>query len=1062
MSRNSCRLRLSTAVLLLAVSPVVARGAEAVDAAKVRFNRDIRPILSDKCFKCHGPSEEAREAGLRLDTAEGATAKLESGSMAIAPGAPEKSELVRRITSGDEFVQMPPPDSGKKLSAEEIELLTRWVRQGAEYQGHWSFITPRRPAIPKVQREAWPRGAIDYFVLARLEEEGLEPNPPADRRTLIRRVTLDLTGLPPRPEDVEAFVNDSSMNAYEQVVDRLLDSPHYGEHLARYWLDAARYGDTHGLHLDNYREMWPYRDWVIRAFNDNMPFDRFTIEQLAGDLLPNPTLDQQLASGFNRCNVTTSEGGSIVEEVYVRNVIDRVETTGTVFMGATLGCAVCHNHKFDPYTMRDFYQVFAFFNSLDGNAMDGNRKDHPPVVKVPLPGQQEQIADFERRIAAVQRQLEARKAAVAGEFQKWLAAAEKGSDAAVEVTGGLIAHYRLDEGKGTAIASAVEAPAGAVQGKVDRVAGKLGGALKFGGGFVKIGDVGRFERTDRFSYGAWVKTPGNGNGTPLARMDDARGHRGWDLYVAGKRVAMHLIHHWSGNALKVTSKAEVLKPNVWHHVFVTYDGSSKASGVRIYVDGRHVPHGVDVDSLQGTTITETPLQLGKRNPGSPFQGGAIDDVRIYNRTLSPEEVAALAGGDPIGPILAIARDKRTPEQQQALLDYFLNNVDTAYRELAAKREQLRSQKTAVEKQFATSLVFKERENPRPAFILKRGQYDQRGEQVQRDTPAFLPPMPEDVPRNRLGFAKWLVSPEHPLMSRVTVNRFWQQCFGIGIVKTSEDFGSQGEWPSHPDLLDWLAVDFRESGWDVKRLMKMIVMSSTYRQSSAATQEAYQHDPENRLLARGPRHRLDAETLRDQALAVSGLLVRKVGGPSVKPPQPGGIWNAVGYTSSNTANFKQDQAPKIYRRSVYTFWKRTAPPPAMRTFDAPSRESCRVRRERTNTPLQALLMMNDRQYFEAARHLAQRAMHEAGETPESRASFMFRLATARRPAEDELKRMLDLFEENLAEFSQDSAAAESVIKVGDTQPDPSLAPARLASWTMVANMILNLDEVVTKN
>ncbi|MBW3541791.1 MAG: DUF1553 domain-containing protein, partial [Planctomycetes bacterium] len=536
------------------------------------------------------------------------------------------------------------------------------------------------------------------------------------------------------------------------------------------------------------------------------------------------------------------------------------------------------------------------------------------------------------------------------------------------------------------------------------------------------------------------------------------------------KVAVHLIYTWSDNALKVTTRDDVLNPNEWQHVFVTYDGSSKAAGVTVYVNGKPQPHEVNADSLSATTVTDTPLQLGKRNPGSPFTGGSVDDMRIYGRTLSEREVAMLAGSDPIGPILALERDKRSPEQIAALRSHYLQNVDETYRGLADTRQKLDAEHKTIESQMATTLVFRERKEPKPAYILIRGEYDKHGEEVPRATPAFLPPYPESAPRDRLGLAKWLLSDAHPLTARVAVNRFWQQCFGTGLVKTSEDFGSQGHWPSHPELLDWLAVEFRESprvatrglGWNIKRLMKLIVMSAAYRQDSRTTPELVRRDPENRLLARGPRFRLDAEMLRDQALKIGGQLVERIGGPSVKPPQPAGIWEAVGYSGSNTVKFQPDTGNKVYRRSVYTFWKRTAPPPQMTTFDAPSRESCRVRRERTNTPLQALVLMNEEQFFEAARRLAERALTEGGTTPADRAAWMFRVATARPPQPDELESLLSVYRGSLEEFAADAEAAKKLIEVGETKPDESLPPAELAAWTLVANTVLNLDEVIAKN
>ena len=735
----------------------------------LNFAREVRPILSDNCFACHGPDDNARKAGLRLDTKDGAFAPLKSGGRTIVPGNPDESELVFRIESDDSELQMPPKNSGKQLTAEQVAVLRRWVEQGASWSAHWAFEPPRLPGLPAVKNSGWPVNAIDRFILARIEAEELAPEHEAAKTALIRRVTLDLTGVPPTIKEIDAFLADRSDGAYETVVDRLLESPRYGEHMARFWLDAARYGDTHGLHLDNYREIWAYRDWVIRAFNENKPFDRFVIEQLAGDLLPDPSLDQIVATGFNRCHVSTGEGGSIEEEVYVRNIVDQVDTNGTVFLGLTTGCARCHDHKYDPIRMKDYYQLFAFFNNIDGPAMDGNSAKWAPIISLP--------------------------------------------------------------------------------------------------------------------------------------------------------------------------------------------------------------------------------------------------------TLAQRE---------------------------------------ALRAMDGERRQL-------EQAIPTTLVFRERAGePKPAFLLKRGEYDQKGEKVGRAVPAFLPPLPPGAPVNRLGLARWLVAPDHPLTARVAVNRFWLQLFGTGIVKTAEDFGVQGELPSHPELLDWLAIQFREDGWDVKRFMKRLVMSATYRQSSRATPEKLAKDPANRLLSRGPRLRLDAEMVRDQAFFASGLLVEHVGGPSVKPPQPAGLWEALGFPDSDTAHFRADiGVGKVHRRSLYTFWKRTSPPPQMTTFDAPSRELCRVRRERTNTPLQALLLMNEPQFIEASRGLAERTLRDGGSTTAERLTYLFRLVTARCPDAEELAELGSTLEDFTAHYVRQPDAAKQLIAIGETQADPRRNPSELAAWTMIGNVVLNLDEGISK-
>ena len=969
---------------------------------KIDFQRHIRPILSQSCFACHGPDAADREAELRFDVAESALGEREGYPLAIVPGKPDESELYVRISADDPDDRMPPSDSDEELTQRQIELLRRWIEQGAEFQRHWAFVPPTRPPLPKVNKADWPRNEIDHFILARLEKEGLAPCGEADRRTLIRRVTLDLSGLPPTPGEVDAFAADKSPNAYQQLVDRLLQSPRFGEHMARFWLDAARYGDTHGLHLDNYREIWPYRDWVIGAFNSNLPFDRFVTEQLAGDLLPDPTLDQRVATGFNRCHVTTNEGGSIDEEVYVRNVLDRVTTTGTVFLGLTFECARCHDHKYDPLSSKDFYQFFAFFNSLDGPAMDGNTKAPSPVVKLPTPEEEAKLAELGQSIRRIDgrltgpvAELDARQAAWEAELAEKLAAESQA--AAVK----LGPWHSL--GPFTA-SSSQEA---------------------FTTAFPPEKEID-LEKTYQDGQLKWVCQP---------KWVDGQVHT-----LKGENAATYLVR---------TIEAPAARQ-------ITLSLGSDDT-ITVWLNGRQVLakeiyRGVAPDQEKLTV----PLEAGENRLLMKIcnRGGAYGFY--FGKT-----------GEPIAPpdvveALEVALEKRSDAQRTALRDHFRRQCWPEFKELEAERARLRQQEKQVNDSVPTTLVFRERAQPREAFILERGEYDQHGEKVGRDTPAALPPMSEDLSRDRLGLAKWLLDPGHPLTSRVAVNRFWQQCFGTGIVKTSENFGQQGEWPSHPELLDWLAVQFPADGWDVKKLIGRFVTSATYRQASRVTPELCERDPENRLLARGPRFRLDAEMLRDQALLVSGLLMEKLGGPGVKPPQPDGLWFAVGYSGSDTVRFVKDAGPeKVYRRSIYTFWKRTAPPPQMNTFDAPSREACAVRRERTNTPLQALLLMNDPQYVEAARHLAELAIEEAGTAPEARAAYMFKRAAGHAPDQPDLADLIGAYRDQFAHYEASPEDANKLIAVGESKPEASLDPAQLAAWTMVANLILNLDEVITK-
>jgi len=1055
---------------IVALAGTVGAATVGADADEVQFDQQIRPILAKNCFHCHGPDEKQRQADLRLDR-ESDFGVESNEHQVVAAHSPDQSELFRRITSEDPELRMPPVDSEFQLSREEIALIGRWIEQGAIWKQHWSFTAPTRPALPKLQQLDLAHNSIDHFVLARLAAAGLTPARQADRRTLIRRATLDLTGLPPTRESVHAFLADDSAAAFEKVVDRLLASAAYGEHMARYWLDVARYGDTHGLHLDNYREMWPYRDWVIRAYNRNLPFDQFLIDQLAGDLLPEPTLDQIVATGFNRCHVSTNEGGSIDEEIYVRNVVDRVSTTGTAMLGLTLGCAVCHDHKYDPVSQQEFYQLFAFFNSLDGPSMDGNVKDPAPTVRVPSKTQSANLSNIHERMAGLRAQREAILERRSPEFDAWadqreqLAAADK-QDTAFDLEEELLAHYKIDEGAGsTAHDEIFPARTGRLVGKPNWVTGRLGGALEFGqGDYVDLGNVGDFHKENPFSFGAWLRTTGKVDAAAIAKTETREGIRGYELYVMRHKVSVLLSGRWPGYAIKVTSTDDVLKKGEWHHVFVTYDGSRGAQGVVLYVDGR--PRGVHInsDSLRekGSIGTDQSLLLGRRDEVTEFIGGGIDDVRLYNHRLSDGDVSALHLGSQLHYDLKRPVDQRDADYRDMLRRFFYIRNDSTYTKLTNKIDVLQDELDHAEAQVPTTLVFREQEQPRKAFLLTRGQYDRPSEQVQRTTPAFLPPMDQNLAVDRLGLARWIVSPEHPLTSRVAVNRLWQQLFGRGLVVTSENFGTQGAAPSHPELLDWLAVDFRESGWDVKRFLKQLVLSATYQRSSRGAPELRRRDPENGLYARTSRIRLDAEMLRDQVLATSGLIVRKIGGPSVKPPQPDGLWSAVGYSGSNTVRFaKDEETENCFRRSLYTFWKRTSPPPQMSTFDAPSREVCTVRREQTNTPLQALLLMNDPQFVEAARHFAARILNENRSDTGQRAAWAFEQATARLPAPHELEELVSVYRDFSAIYGEDRDAAEALISIGESPSGRSLEPTDLAAWTMVANVIFNLDQFISK-
>jgi hypothetical protein len=1046
--------------LLVTLSPchLVTLSAEA--AERIEYNRDIRPILVENCFTCHGPDSASRKAHLRLDQRDAAV-KAE----AFVPGKPEESELVHRIFSTNKRERMPPASNKKELTAAQKDLLRRWIAAGAEYQPHWSLIAPQRPPLPDVKNAAWVRNPIDRFILARLEKAGLKPAPEADRRTLARRLGLDLTGLPPEPAEVEAFVNDRAPDAYERFVDHLLRSPHWGEHRARYWLDAARYADSHGIHFDNFREMWSYRDWVIDAFNQNMPFDRFTIDQLAGDLLPNRTLEQQVATGFNRCNITTNEGGSIAEEYLVLYTRDRTETVSQVWLGLTAGCAVCHDHKYDPLPMRDFYALSAFFNNTTQGAMDGNVRDTPPVVVVPRREDRPHWDALSKELADLRGRVEARKRSGRPEFDAWLETATAAQMDDLLPVAGLQLHAPLNEGIGKVIGLRVEGKPRSVtlDSGFTWAAGTLtpkAFALK-PGGTIQVADAGDFDKAQGFSAGAWVKIPRRGQiGALVARMDSTSAHRGWDVWMENDRVGMHVINKWPDNALKVVSKTP-LQPGQWYHVFASYDGSGKAAGVKVYLNGVAQPVEVFADKLTQTIRTPVPLKVGQRQAGNRLEGVALQDLRIYDRTLSGPEVEQIAKGTQARAVLAKPAAKRTAKETGEVFDWWLLALDRPSRDLYDRLGVLRAEETVLRSRGTVAHVMQERPQEPMAYVLFRGDYDKRRDPVKADTPRALPPMHADWPKNRLGFARWLLAPEHPLTARVTVNRFWQEVFGTGIVRTAGDFGIMGELPSHPELLDWLAVEFRESGWDVQHLFRLMVTSATYRQSAVVTKEALAKDPQNRLLSRAPRYRLDAEVIRDYALAASGLLVRKVGGPSVKPYQPDGVWEAVAMIGSNTGKYKRDSGPNLYRRSMYTLWKRAAPPASMDILNAPNRETCIVRRERTDTPLQALVTLNDPQFVEAARHLAQVALQEGGEKADSRLDVMARRLLARPLRAEEVEVAQGALHDLIAHYRSHPDDARKLIAVGESRADPVLDVPTLAAWTMLANQMMNLDEVLNK-
>ena len=1022
----------------------------------VQFNRDIRPLLSNNCFLCHGPDEGRRKAKLRLDV------EVEAKKDVIVPGDVTDSEFWARITSTNPDEMMPPPESKKQLTARQKALLKRWIEQGAKYEGHWAFLEPKSPTPPKGNLK-WGHNPIDHFVLKQIQSNGLKPMPEASRELLIRRVTFDLTGMPPTLVEIDAFVNDKSANAYEKVVDRLLKSKAYAERMTLHWMDVARYGDSSVHHADGPRTMWPWRDWVIDAYHTNKSFKDFATEQLAGDLIPNATNDQKIATGFNRNHGTTDEGGLIIEEYRVEYVVDRVKTTGNVFLGLSIECAQCHSHKYDPISHREYYQFYAFFNNNADSGKQTRNGNAPPMVNVIS---RENIAKrqaAEAKVKAINEKIATHRKGVQDAFEKWAIEAAKNVTEQPKEPAGLLAHFPLDafkDRKGVDLVSDKNEVKWEGGGRT--VDGQTGQAFRVeGNGFINVKGVKPPEWNQPFSFGCWVKPDaGNANGALFSKMNEGNAFRGFDLWLQQGAVGTHIISKWQDNAIKVVSKAKV-PAKKWTHVFVTYDGKGKAAGTKIYINGKLQEQNVEADGLNGTIQTPKEFRIGRRFNSAQANNIEIDDVRLYGRELVVADIGTVSGSDPIAPLLAIAADKRSPKQKETLLNHYLNNIDQAFQKLTAEKRTAEAEIAAANKSKVNTMVMGDRGDMRKTYILERGHYEHpnKKEEIKPGVPAFLPSMPEGAPANRLGLAQWLTRPDHPLTSRVAVNRYWSLLFGKGIVKSVSDFGTQGAWPTHPELLDWLATDFVKNGWNIKRTFKQIVMSATYRQSSKLNRELYTKDPENLLLARGPRFRLQGEFVRDNALAVSGLLVDKAGGPGVKPYQPPGLWNEV--SLSGNVRFRQDSGENLYRKSMYTYWKRSAPAPSMTIFDAPTREKCMVERPRTNTPLQALVTMNDPQFTEAARNLAQRMIKEGGKTPQERVTFGYRLVASRQPKPIVANILLAAYNEELENFKKNAEAANKLLSIGASKRDETIGVAEHAAWTIVASMLLNLDEVITR-
>jgi hypothetical protein len=1158
---NLPMLRVAISVFACAL---LALNSSAADP-QINFSRDIRAMLSDNCFTCHGPDPGQRKAKLRLDTKEGAF-EIHEGHPIIKPGDSAESELYKRITATDPDDVMPPPKTGKKLSSAQIELFKKWIDQGAKWEMHWAFQKPVRPEVPQVKNKSWPRNEVDNFIDARLEKQNLTPNPVADKPTLIRRASLDVTGIPPTPEEVDAFLADGSEGAYEKVVDRLLESSRYGEQMARYWLDGARYADSHGYHIDSMRSIWKYREWVINAYNQNMPFDEFTKEQLAGDLIPDATPSQKIASGFIRCNMSTGEGGAIEEEYRAKYGFDRLETTSTLWLGLTMTCCRCHTHKYDPLTQKEYYQLFAFFNSLDVPIMDNNLPHPDPFMKIPSARQAERqawlkdsIAEADKKIAAPIPELDEQQP----EWQrKWHETLSRGweplsltvaasnhpavfkslddKSVTVESSGEAVWDISAKLGSGTLggirletlpddkadafrvseieaeLVTGSESPrklkfqlaasdtfaekngvASAIDGKADTFWSAPKTEKDPHLAVFLLKEPQTFSESSTLKLRLRLKDGASEKALAHFRLSAATDHSLIATFFGTKSENWRMIGPFKGEDAKVALRAEYPPeksvdfsksyPGVREDIRWNEQGGYTDGKSHVVVDNLHGVHGVYYFSrtihaaapakleaslraddyvrvwLNGELLTELDHKL---EVGAPpirltlnlkegenrllvkvvnHQGEcrfAFDQKLLDDQSL-PSDLAAL--------LAATA----TPSGQDAtrVRNHFRLLRSPEWKHTSENLALWREEQQQLDAAIPTTLIAKESSKPRETHMLMRGEYDKLGDVVTPGVPAILPPLPANAPRNRLALAEWLVSPEHPLTARVMVNRLWQQYFGIGLVKTTEDFGMQGEPPSHPELLDWLATEFMQSGWDVKHIQKLILMSATYRQSSAAPPALFARDPENRLLARGPRFRLDGETLRDTALAVSGLLVEEIGGPSVKPYQPGGLWEAVSY--NNAQKYEQDKGEANYRRTLYTHWKRQSPPPNLLIFDSPTREYCVVRRPRTNTPLQALVLLNDPQFVEASRAFASRIVHCGSNDDRKRLEWAFKLATSRKPSAEEVQVLEDTLHAELADFEKNSSAATKLAKAGDASPE-------LAAWTTVASMILNLDETVTKN
>ena len=1058
---------------------------------EIDFNYHIKPILSDRCFQCHGPDSKTRKAGLRLDIEEIAFSKLASGKKAFSSSSIYKSEVAHRILSNDPLDQMPPPESKLSLSDNEKALILRWIDQGAKWKEHWSFIKPKIPQIPEnIYVDSKINNEIDYFVNRKLKKLNLKFSDKASKERLLRRVSMDLRGLPPSIDEIDDFLNDNSPNAYEKVVDRFLNSVAHAEMLTLDWLDLSRYADSHGLHADGARTMWPWRDWVINSFEKNMPYDQFVTWQIAGDLFQNPTREQKLATAFNRNSPMTAEGGAIDEEWRLHYVFDRTETLSTAFLGLTVACAKCHDHKFDPISQRDYYQLASFFNNIKELGMTGDDGDFGPLLPMPSKEKENEISQIKTKIDDKEKEINIQKNELR-EFYSYVENLKNKNSSEKNIiknlkSNYLIGHYPLDKIKKSnnsnnkkifIVDNNFYAKS---QSKAEVVDGIKDKALKFSTDidYLNLEKVPNFETNDSFSGSFWINTD-DMNPEKTQHVLGTSGQkndfwRGWDIYLDNENyINMRLINVLPTNLIHVKS-SNVIEKDTWNHITFSYNGSAKSSGIRIFINGKEANLDVKMDNLYKSihpipvgkkSQTGFPLNVRKKDirplrvgrSGMYHSGdkglfsGKIDDIYLFSKDMTNLESLSLFNSYDIS--------KRNVNET------IIKNhwIESDYKILRnkAKLSTLRKNWLKIMEPVIEVMVMEEMKKPRDNYLLNRGSYLEPSHKVGTDVPENLPKMDSSLPKNRLGLAKWLFSNENPLTSRVTVNRYWQMIFGFGLVRTPEDFGVQGMLPSHPELLDWLSIYLINNNWNIKKLIKLMVMSHVYQQKSNSNDKLNEIDPNNFFLARSNSYKLPAEIIRDNALASSGLLVKKVGGPSVKPYQPDGLWLEKNSFSADLYNYKKNSGDSLYRRGMYTFIKRTSPPPSMIALDGTSREVCTVRREKTNTPLQALVLMNDPQFFEASRILAERIQKEGGENYLDQIKYGFRLAISRNPKDEELKILKELYESQLKFYKSNPKMTNQILKVGDKKFDRSLNKYRTAALTMVSNTILNHDETYLK-